>query len=58
MKTVSIIGIIVGLILAFYGGNIILEGNWQPSDLPVEFILIVAFGVFLFLFSLSSMRSR
>jgi len=57
MKIVPIIGLIVGLIFGLYGGNSLLKANFPPSDLPVELVLIVAFGVFIFLFSLSSMRT-
>ena len=54
----KIIGIIAGLIFIGYGADELLKGNWATSDLPLNLILSVAFGVFLFLFSLSSMRGR
>lgn len=58
MKIIPLIGIIVGLILSGYGADELLKVNWTTSDLPVNSVLIVAFGVFLFLFSLSTTRTK
>jgi len=58
MNIISIIGIIAGLILSVYGTDELLKVNWVTSDLPINSVLIVAFGVFLFLFSLSTTRTR
>lgn len=57
MKIIPIIGIITGLILGAYGGDALWKGDFVTSNLPIDLVLITAFGVFLFLFSLSSLRT-
>jgi len=55
-NVISIIGILIGLVTSIFGASSLTKINWSSVELPVELILITAFGLFLALFSFSFVR--